>query len=69
MFTTEMVEARADSVKLPSKAQRNIKINSILTDIDAETMEAILNFAYEGRIKFTSKNIERLLKASVKIPN
>uniref|UniRef100_A0A914KPJ3 BTB domain-containing protein n=2 Tax=Meloidogyne TaxID=189290 RepID=A0A914KPJ3_MELIC len=50
MFTCEMIEAYSNVITLPN--------------IDADTMESILNFAYSGRLKFTFKNIERLLKAA-----
>uniref|UniRef100_A0A914GR14 BTB domain-containing protein n=1 Tax=Globodera rostochiensis TaxID=31243 RepID=A0A914GR14_GLORO len=50
MFTSEMVEARSNAVHLNT--------------IDAEIMETILNFVYTGRVKFTSANMERLLKAA-----
>uniref|UniRef100_A0A915MA67 BTB domain-containing protein n=2 Tax=Meloidogyne TaxID=189290 RepID=A0A915MA67_MELJA len=52
MFTCEMIEAYSNVITLPN--------------IDADTMESILNFAYSGRLKFTFKNIERLLKAAVR---
>nr|CAD2122911.1 unnamed protein product [Meloidogyne enterolobii] len=50
MFTCEMIEAYSNVITLPN--------------IDADTMESILNFAYSGRLKFTFKNIERLLRAA-----
>ncbi|KAL3085011.1 hypothetical protein niasHS_010080 [Heterodera schachtii] len=50
MFGSEMVEAHSDSVQLNT--------------IDAEIMGLILDFIYTGRIKFTSRNMERLLKAA-----
>uniref|UniRef100_A0A915DLZ9 BTB domain-containing protein n=1 Tax=Ditylenchus dipsaci TaxID=166011 RepID=A0A915DLZ9_9BILA len=50
MFTTDMSESHSETIKL--------------SQVDAETMETILNFVYTGKIKFSSRNLEKILRAA-----
>ncbi|KAI1711637.1 kelch motif domain-containing protein [Ditylenchus destructor] len=50
MFTTDMMESHSENIKI--------------SEIDAETMETILNFVYTGKIKFSSKNLEKIVRAA-----
>lgn len=50
MFTTEMAECQKEDIELP--------------ELDGDTLESLIAFAYTGRVRITSANVQSIMQAA-----